>query len=94
MCSAVHFSWNFSDSESDRSLSFREHRKAHYDEFLKVKELRRKGSLIEDEVEKDDDGVTEKDGKCDSSSSLTAGVKEIDIDKQGTANVPWNLLRL
>nr|XP_023892385.1 protein phosphatase inhibitor 2 isoform X1 [Quercus suber] len=76
------------DSESDRSMSFREHRKAHYDEFLKVKELRRKGSLSEDEVDKDNEGHVEKDRKCDSSSSLTAGVKEIDIDKQGTEILP------
>lgn len=69
-------------------MSFREHRKAHYDEFLKVKELRRKGSLSEDEVDKDNEGHVEKDRKCDSSSSLTAGVKEIDIDKQGTEILP------
>jgi len=74
------------DSESDRNgMSFREHRKAHYDEFLKVKELRRKGSFLEDEVNGGRNGDMETDAKCDSSSSLTAGVKEIDIDEEDTA---------
>jgi protein phosphatase inhibitor 2 len=86
MPSAVPFCGKFSDSESDRNgMSFREHRKAHYDEFLKVKELRRKGSFLEDEVNGGGHGDMETDGKCDSSSSLTAGVKEIDIDEEGTA---------
>lgn len=86
MLSTVPFCGNFSDSEGDRNgMSFREHRRAHYDEFLKVKELRRKGSFLEDEVNGGGNGVMETDGKCDSSSSLTAGVKEIDIDEEDTA---------
>ncbi|XP_038683812.1 protein phosphatase inhibitor 2-like [Tripterygium wilfordii] len=64
------------DSKSDRSAKFRKHRRAHYDEFLKVKELRRKGSFLEDE---DVDGE-DKYEKCDS-SSLSAGVGGIDIEE-------------
>ncbi|KAK6926264.1 Protein phosphatase inhibitor 2 (IPP-2) [Dillenia turbinata] len=64
------------DSEPERSKSFKEHRRAHYDEFQKVKELRRKGSFLEDDDYEDDD----KEEKCYSSSSLSAGVKDTDIE--------------
>ena len=58
-------------------MSFKEQRKAHYNEFLKVKELRRKGSFLEEED----------DVEGDSSSSLSSGVKDIGIG-EGTTNLP------
>ncbi|KAK1273564.1 hypothetical protein QJS04_geneDACA010718 [Acorus gramineus] len=66
------------DSETDRnSLSFREHRKAHYDEFLKVKELQRKGSLLDDEV--DEENGCQPVERSNSASSLTGEMGEIDL---------------
>ncbi|XP_015878046.1 protein phosphatase inhibitor 2 isoform X2 [Ziziphus jujuba] len=67
------------DDEDRSGMSFREHRRAHYDEFRKVKELRRKGSLLE--YEDDDDEFV----RNDSSSSLSAGVKDIDIEEDDSA---------
>ncbi|KAI3458175.1 hypothetical protein Pfo_014838 [Paulownia fortunei] len=68
-------------SDSERRRSFREHRKVHYDEFHKVKELLRKGSFLRDESDEETKGNGKKDGRCDSSSSITAGVKDIDIEE-------------
>ncbi|XP_011012364.1 PREDICTED: protein phosphatase inhibitor 2-like isoform X1 [Populus euphratica] len=67
------------DSETDRSSNFREHRRAHYDEFRKVKELRWKGSFLEDEEEENGD---EKEG----TSSLTTGVRDIEIEGAATTH--------
>ncbi|XP_012090281.1 protein phosphatase inhibitor 2 isoform X2 [Jatropha curcas] len=69
------------DSESDRTASFREHRRVHYDEFRKVKEMRRKGSLLEDEDGDENGNDKRKYGRSDSSSSLSAGVRGIDIEE-------------
>ncbi|XP_057950543.1 protein phosphatase inhibitor 2 [Malania oleifera] len=70
------------DSGSDRgSLSFREHRRAHYDEFRKVKELRRKGSFLDEGTNEDDNDGKERRGRSESSSSLSAGVRDIDIEE-------------
>ncbi|GER25264.1 phosphoprotein phosphatase inhibitors [Striga asiatica] len=77
-------------SECERRKNFREHRKAHYDEFRKVKELRRKGSLLEDD-ESDLDAEHEKaNGPTESSSSITAGVKEMEIKE---SSPPTNVQR-
>lgn len=68
------------DSQRGRRKSFRELRRVHYDEFRKVKELRRNGSLLENGAH---DEETEK--AKDSSSSISAGVKDIDIE-EGSPN--------
>ncbi|KAA3456274.1 protein phosphatase inhibitor 2-like isoform X2 [Gossypium australe] len=67
------------DSETDRSgRNFKEQRKSHYDEFFKIKELRRKGSFLEDEHDRMED---------DLSSSLSSVVKDIGVE-EGTATLP------
>lgn len=72
---------------SEKRENFREQRRAHYDEFRKVKELRRKGSLTEDTSDEDEIG-NQKNGKCDSSSTLTGGIKDIDYEGGGDAVQP------
>ncbi|XP_020110088.1 protein phosphatase inhibitor 2-like isoform X2 [Ananas comosus] len=58
-----------SDSEQPR-LSFEEHRRAHYNEFQKVKDLLQSGSAVDDEADEEDDGVNENGDhkRCDSTS--------------------------
>ncbi|CAN4105317.1 unnamed protein product [Withania somnifera] len=67
------------DSGSGKGKSFKEHRRAHYDEYRRVKELRLKGSSLEETSDDDDEDFVENHGRSDSSSSLTTAVQDIEI---------------
>ncbi|KAJ9539655.1 hypothetical protein OSB04_026161 [Centaurea solstitialis] len=91
--------WTSSEEDADamdeddegRTSSFKEQRRAHYDEFHKVRELRRTGSSVDGSSNDDDDEGEEKksNGERDTPSSLAVGVKDIDItDAEGVAEPP------
>lgn len=72
------------DSESHRKkLSFQEHRRAHYDEFRKIRELQFQVSAFNEEDEEDEKERSESERKLckDVDSSLTGGMGAIGIQE-------------
>lgn len=84
--------WTSSDDEADlmdqdgNVTKFRELRRVHYDEFRKVKQLRREGSSLEDASSDEED--EKNNGKIDSPSSSTTGVKDVEIEGIGNVSHP------
>uniref|UniRef100_A0A1J3HV76 Protein phosphatase inhibitor 2 n=1 Tax=Noccaea caerulescens TaxID=107243 RepID=A0A1J3HV76_NOCCA len=74
----------YEDSEGEKNASFKEHRRAHYNEFQMVKELRSSGSFYGEDAAEADDGT--KTGKSEAQISLkTPDVKGLDRETSGSA---------
>ncbi|XP_009769850.1 protein phosphatase inhibitor 2-like [Nicotiana sylvestris] len=59
------------DEESERKRSFIEHRRGHYDEYKRIKELQRNGSFLAEPSDDEEDDLL-----------LEDGVKGIEIEKE------------
>ncbi|XP_049360087.1 protein phosphatase inhibitor 2-like [Solanum verrucosum] len=59
--------------ESERKRNFIEHRRGHYDEYKRIKELQRNGSLLQEFDDDDDDN---------NNNIIDDGVKGIEIEEE------------
>lgn len=73
------------EDDKERSRRFKEHRRAHYDEYQRVELLRKGSFVVEDESDEESSHAVEKkdgDAGCSSSTVTAAGVKDMETEEQ------------